>query len=155
MTTNSTAKDEAEIRRIIEAWTAGLHAKDVGAVMEHAAPDILTYDLAPPLASRGADTYRKNLEAWFPTWDGPIGYKAKDLEITVGGDVAFSTSLNRIGGSKTDGEQTQIWVRVTAGFRKIDGRWMVTHEHVSTPFYMDGSLRAAVDLSPGDGSKDR
>jgi len=24
----------------------------------------------------------------------------------------------------------------------------VTHEHVSVPFYMDGSYRAAVDLKP-------
>jgi len=24
----------------------------------------------------------------------------------------------------------------------------VTHEHVSVPFYMDGSCRAAVDLKP-------
>ena len=66
----------------------------------------------------------------------------------MGDEVAFSTSLNRIGGAKKGGEHTNIWVRVTVGFRKIEGRWLVTHEHVSTPFYMDGSLRAAVDLSP-------
>ena len=149
MTTNRKA-DEAEIRRIISAWIMGLRTKDVDAVMAHAAPDILSFDLAPPLASRGAETYRKNLQAWFPTFDGPIVFEPRELEITVGGDVAFSTSLNRIGGSKTSGEQTHVWVRVTAGFRKIDGRWMVTHEHVSTPFYMDGSYKAAVDLSPDD-----
>jgi hypothetical protein len=28
------------------------------------------------------------------------------------------------------------------------GRWMVTHEHVSVPIYMDGSVKAAVDLKP-------
>ena len=66
MTTNRKA-DEAEIRRIISAWIMGLRTKDVDAVMAHAAPDILSFDLAPPLASRGADRYRKNLEAWFPT----------------------------------------------------------------------------------------
>jgi ketosteroid isomerase-like protein len=154
MTTHSRA-DEAEIRRIIQAWMTGLRTKNVDAVMEHAAPDILSFDLAPPLASRGAERYRKNLEAWFPTWDGPIDTQARDLHITVGGDVAFSTSLNRIGGTKKDGEQTNIWVRVTAGFRKIDGRWLVTHEHVSTPFYMDGSLKAAIDLRPEDGGEAR
>ena len=147
MTTNRKA-DEADIRRIISAWITGLRTKDVDAVMAHAAPDILSFDLAPPLASRGAHRYRKNLESWFPTWDGPIDTEARDLQITMGDEVAFSTSLNRIGGAKKGGEQTNIWVRVTAGFRKIGGRWMVTHEHVSTPFYMDGRLKAAVDLSP-------
>jgi hypothetical protein len=28
------------------------------------------------------------------------------------------------------------------------GRWTVTHEQVSVPFYMDGSVKAAVDLKP-------
>src|SRR5438876_216814 len=143
MTTHDKGADEAEIRRIIAAWIRGLHTKDVDAVMAHAAPDILSFDLAPPLASRGAERYRQNLEAWFPTWDGPIDFEPGDLQITAGDDVAFSTMLNRIGGRKTDGEQNHLWVRVTAGFRKIDGRWKVTHEHVSTPFYMDGSLKAA------------
>jgi uncharacterized protein (TIGR02246 family) len=150
MTMHANAADEAEIRRIIKTWMRGLHAKDVDAVMQHAAPDILSFDLAPPLASRGAERYRQNLEAWFPTWDGPIDAEARELQITVGDMVAFSTSLNRIGGAKKDGERTSIWVRVTVGFRKIDGRWLVTHEHVSTPFYMDGGFKAAIDLNPQD-----
>jgi ketosteroid isomerase-like protein len=39
-------------------------------------------------------------------------------------------------------------VRVTVCFRKIAGKWKVVHEHVSVPFYMDGSFKAAVDLKP-------
>ena len=140
--------DEAEIRRITNAWIKGLHDKDVDAVMQYAAPDIVSFDLAPPLASRGAARYRKNLEAWFPTWDGPINLASRDLDVTVGDEVAFTSCLNRIGGAKKDGETPDIWVRVTACFRKIDSRWMVAHEHVSTPFYMDGSVKAAVDLQP-------
>jgi ketosteroid isomerase-like protein len=62
--------------------------------------------------------------------------------------VAFSHSLNRISGKRTNGEETDVWVRATACFRKMDGKWKVTHEHFSVPFYMDGSGRAAVDLKP-------
>ena len=32
--------------------------------------------------------------------------------------------------------------------RKVDGTWRITQEHNSTPFYMDGSFKAAVDLQP-------
>jgi ketosteroid isomerase-like protein len=39
-------------------------------------------------------------------------------------------------------------VRGTVGLRRIDGRWKITHEHASVPFYMDGSYKAAVDLQP-------
>jgi hypothetical protein len=39
-------------------------------------------------------------------------------------------------------------VRATIGFAKISGTWKATHEHVSVPFYMDGSNKAAIDLKP-------
>ena len=142
------AADTAEIERIVATRIAGLYDKNIEAAMAHVAADILCFDLAPPLAARGADAYRGGLEAWFPTWDGPIGYKATRLEVTLGGDVAFTTAINRIGGRKTDGEIIEVWVRATAGFRKLDGQWTMTHEHVSVPYHMDGSVKAAVDLSP-------
>jgi hypothetical protein len=66
----------------------------------------------------------------------------------VGDDVAFSHSLNRIYGKRTNGEETDVWVRVTACFRRSNGKWLIAHEHISVPLYMDGSNRAAVDLKP-------
>jgi PhnB protein len=62
--------------------------------------------------------------------------------------VAFCTSLNRMRGTKTDGEQVDLWYRHTLGLRKVEGRWQIAHEHESVPFYMDGSFEAAVDLAP-------
>jgi ketosteroid isomerase-like protein len=48
----------------------------------------------------------------------------------------------------TDGQNVDLWFRATLGFRKIDGKWTITHEHSSVPFYMDGSFKAAIDLKP-------
>ncbi|MGH6693391.1 MAG: YybH family protein, partial [Gammaproteobacteria bacterium] len=140
----SKANDEAQIRALIDDWAKALRAKDVEGVLAHVAADIVTFDLAPPLTSTGADA--KGLQAWFSTWRGPLGYDIRDLSITAGDDVAFCRSLNRISGARTDGEQTDVWVRATVCYHKTDGQWMVTHEHVSVPFYMDGSNKAAVDL---------
>jgi PhnB protein len=56
--------------------------------------------------------------------------------------------FNRIHGKRTDGSETNVWIRLTLCFRKIGGAWKVTHEHTSVPFYMDGSFKAAVDLTP-------
>ena len=108
----------------------------------------MTFDLAPPLQYAGAAALKKSLEAWFPTFRGPVGYELRDLRITTGDDVALCRSLNRISGTRTDGEETDVRVRATVGLRRIDGKWKVTHEHASVPFYMDGSYRAAVDLKP-------
>jgi uncharacterized protein (TIGR02246 family) len=140
--------DKIKIRHLINGWAKALRAKDVDKVMLHYAPDILLFDIAPPLQYKGAEAYRKNWEEWFASWRGPIGYEIRGLSVTVGDGVAFSHSLNRIYGARTNGEKTDVWVRVTACRRKINGKWLITHEHVSVPFYMDGSYKAAVDLKP-------
>jgi uncharacterized protein (TIGR02246 family) len=140
-------RDEADIRRRIESWARALRAKDLDGVMAHYAPDVLAFDLAPPLQHRG-DAVRRGLAEWFPTFEGPIGYEIRELAVTAAGDVAFTHSLNRITGKRTDGENTNVWVRSTVCFRRIDGAWMVVHEHASVPFHMDGTYRAAVELTP-------
>ena len=76
------------------------------------------------------------------------GHDVRDLNVSSAEDVAFCTSLNHMTGTKTDGEPVDLWFRATYGLRKIDGRWVIVHEHESVPFYMDGSYRAAVDLRP-------
>jgi uncharacterized protein (TIGR02246 family) len=140
------ATPEGEIRALIDDWTEAIRDKNVEGVLAHYVPDSLTFDLAPPLISRGADA--QGLQAWFATWRGPLGYEVRDLAITAGVDVAFCHSLNRLSGTKTDGEQADVWFRLTLGLRKLGGAWRIAHQHESVPFYMDGSYRAAVDLKP-------
>ena len=72
----------------------------------------------------------------------------KGLKISAVPDAAFAYFFNHIGGTNTNGQKNDHWVRVTVGFEKIDGKWLVIHEHVSVPFYMDGSFKAALDLKP-------
>jgi uncharacterized protein (TIGR02246 family) len=148
MTVKHKASDQAEIRQLIDRWAESLRSKNVNAVMSHYAPDIVAFDLAPPLQYRGAETYRKSWKAWFPTFRGSIGYEIRDLRIAASDDVAFCHSFNRITGRRTDDEKTDVWVRATFCCRKIDGKWEIVHEHQSMPFYMDGNYRAAVDLTP-------
>jgi uncharacterized protein (TIGR02246 family) len=147
-TKKNKSTDEAEIRQLIDGLAKALRSKDVNGVMSHYAADVLTFDIVPPLQYLGTDAYRKNWGEWFESWQGPIGYEIRDLSITAGDGVAFSHSVNRISGKRTNGEDTDVWVRVTACFRKMNGKWKITHEHISVPFYMDGSYRAAVDLKP-------
>jgi ketosteroid isomerase-like protein len=145
---NSEASNQAQIRARLDDWAKAVRAKDVEAVMSHYASDILLFDLAPPLQYRGADVCRSNWEEWFATFQGPVGYDIGELNITSVDDVAFCHSLNRIHGVRTDGEQTDVWVRATVGLCKLDGRWTITHEHYSVPFYMQPPYKASLDLKP-------
>ena len=146
-TTNHTAHDEAQIRQLIEQLVQALHAKDLNTLMSYYAPDILTFDILPPLQYQGIDAYRKNFEAWFAAVQGPIEYETRDLRIMTGDTVAFCHSLNRVRSTRTTGETTETWVRVTVGFRKMEGAWRITHEHVSVPCDLETS-HASLDLQP-------
>ena len=139
-------KAEREIRELLASAARALHDKDADALTAHAAVDIAVCDLAPPLRQEGLD--KRAIRAWFETWNGPIGYEVRDLRITVGDDVAFASGLAHMTGTKVDGEEVDLWYRTTDCLAKRDGRWLVVHRHESVPFYMDGSFRAAVDLSP-------
>jgi PhnB protein len=144
MTTKTT--DKAQIRAVIEEWADALRNKDANRMLSHCAPNLVHFSLAPPLLSTASNA--EGLNAWFATWQGPIGYEIRDPGIMIGDDVAFSHSLNRMHGTKTDGAKADLWFRQTFAFQRIKGEWKMAHEHESVPFYMDGSFKAAIDLKP-------
>src|SRR5262249_11190748 len=104
-------------------------------------------DTAPPLQYGGTVAYRQNWAEWFPTFKGPVGYEIRELSITVGADLALGHSLNRITGMRTSGESTDVWLRATMGFRKLNGTWLIMHEHFWVPINIK-NLEAALDLKP-------
>ncbi|HSE06881.1 MAG TPA: nuclear transport factor 2 family protein [Methylomirabilota bacterium] len=140
--------NEAEIRQLMDDWVRAVRAKDVGAAVAGYAPEVISFDLAPPLEYRGVTAIRKSLEEWFPTFRGPVGYELRDLAITAGDEVGFAHSLNRISGTRTDGTETDVWVRATVCFRKLGGGWRMTHDHVSAPFEMTPPFKASLGLKP-------
>jgi ketosteroid isomerase-like protein len=131
------AKDEAEIRELMDDLAKAIHARDVDAAMSLHAPEVLTFDVVPPLSYEGAEAYRKSIERWFESYAGPISFETPELSVTVADDVAFSHGLARVSGSLKIGE-TDYWVRRTTCFRKIDGKWLIFHEHISFPVQIPG-----------------
>jgi uncharacterized protein (TIGR02246 family) len=129
-------KDESQIRECLNQWTRALHAKDLGALTALYAPDAVAFDLMPP-SQVDFSHYRKNLERWLTGMSGPIEYEIHDLRVTMSDDVAFSHNLSHVTGTRTNGEKADYWVRVTVGFQKRNGQWLVIHDHVSMPFDME------------------
>jgi ketosteroid isomerase-like protein len=140
-----------EIREVIEDRAALLQQGDAKAILSHYAPSFVEYTLAPPLRQPGDGRDPAPLEAWLSTFASPPRREVTRLEITTDGDVAFATSLDCLTAvPRGASEAFSLWFRVTLGLRRIDGRWLVTHEHASVPFEMDGSFRASIDLTPDD-----
>lgn len=143
-------RDEQEIRELVAERAAAMREKDAKRVVSQFAPGAVTFTLAPPL--RQADTDAHDVEArqrWFDGFEDEMGYDVRDLEVTVGGEVAFAHALTCLTASpKGSPEGFELWFRSTLGLRRVGGAWRIAHLHDSTPFYMDGSFRAAVDLTP-------
>jgi ketosteroid isomerase-like protein len=141
------AMDEADIRRRIDRGVEAIRAMDLEGVMSLYAPDIVSFDVEPPLRHVGAAAKRNNWMGVFAAYQPPLGYEIHDLTLAVGADVAFAHSLNRIGGTLRNGRRSEHWVRWTACFQKIDGAWLIAHDHVSVPVDFAGG-RALLDLAP-------
>ena len=140
-----------EIREVIESKAALLRTGDAEAVLAHYAPGVVEYSLAPPLRQPGDGRDPGPLAAWIATFEAPPHREVTRLEITTDGDVAFATSLDCLTATPRGSTASfSLWFRVTLGLRRIDGRWLVTHEHESVPFEMDGSFRASTGLTPTD-----
>ena len=141
-TTSTPAVEEEQIRAVVADRAAAMRDRDAERFVGHYAPQIVKFDLPPPLVYTGPEARdAEALRAWFASHPGgPIDYQIRDLTVAAGGGVAFCHSLIQLGGA--------LWFRSTIGLRKIGGVWLITHEHNSTPFYMDGSDKAALDLHP-------
>jgi ketosteroid isomerase-like protein len=137
------------IREVIENRYDRLAAGDVKGMLESYAPDVIQYNLAPPLGGVVDGHDVAPTEQWMAGFAAPPRRAVTQLEIVADGDVAFATSIDSMTATpKGASSSFTMWYRVTLGLRRIDGQWLIVHEHESVPFYMDGSFRAAVDLKP-------
>jgi len=139
--------DEADIRRRIDELANAIRVMNLECVMSLYAPGIVSFDIGPPLRYAGTQTKAQHWTAAFAAYQFPLGYELREVSITLGDDVAFAHSLNRVSGTLKNGHRSALWLRWTACFRKVAGHWLIEHDHVSVPVELE-SGRAALDLEP-------
>jgi ketosteroid isomerase-like protein len=140
--------DEAEIREQIDELAEAIRDADLESLKPLYAPEVVSFDVGPRLQDVGAEAKFKNWIAAFTQFERPLSVEIRDIKITVGGDVAFGHSFNRLSGTLKNGTRAAgFWVRATYCFRKIDGNWLIAHDHVSAPLD-PGSGTALLNLEP-------
>jgi ketosteroid isomerase-like protein len=138
---------ESHIRQRVQEWATAIRARDIDGVMSLYAPEIVSFDLDPPLRYGGIE---KKLRAWkefFAAYTGPVGYEVCELSVATDGGLAFVHGLNHVSGTLAGGRATELWVRWTACFRLINGAWLVVHDHVSVPADLQHG-QAVLNLRP-------
>ena len=138
---------DQEIRTLVDGFAQAIREKNLDALLTHYSPELVVFNVAPPLRDKGIEANRKSWKEWFDSFKSGIDYQVRELTVAGNDDVAFSHSLNHVAGESREGGRVDAWVRVTVGYRKVGGKWLVTHEHVSMPFDMKTG-KVAADLEP-------
>jgi ketosteroid isomerase-like protein len=144
-------RPDVEVRAVLDEYAAAHAARDVERMLAPYAPGAVRYSLAPPLQQAPGTMVgdAAGLRKWLSGFAGPVLIERRDLTVEVDGTVAFAYALSRMTATPAGAtEPFSFWFRSTFGLRCIDRQWRIVHVHDSTPFHMDGSFRAAVDLEP-------
>jgi len=146
---STSAKDEAEIRQVLDRWAKAFRAKDVKGIMSVYAPGegLVAFDIVPPLQYVGWEAYKKDYQDFLAQYRGPLDVEFREVRIAAGDRVAYSHGLERIRATMANGQKSEMWVRFTQCYRKIDGHWLATHDHISVPVDLE-SGKATLSLQP-------
>lgn len=142
-----TPSNEQQIREAIQGFADAVRARDLERMMSYYAPDVVAFDLMPPLRLIGREEYQRSWEGALSAMEGDILMEATDLDVSASGSVGYAHALSHMTVGTKDGGTMSNWIRWSACFEKRQGKWLVTHEHTSWPIDME-SGKAVMDLKP-------
>jgi ketosteroid isomerase-like protein len=132
-TDDETGKEEARIRALLEAWADAVRRHDLPAILAHHEPDMVMFDLPPPLQCKGIAAYKETWDLFFGCHTPGAAFDIEELAVTAGRDVAFATAIMRCVSSSNPADKDGFLFRLTVGLRKSGGEWRIAHEHHSEP----------------------
>jgi ketosteroid isomerase-like protein len=114
----------SEVGALLDSRSEAIRTKDIDRLMSVYSPDVVYFDLVPPLRYAGSAALRERFQQWFGRWKSAIGQEISDVNIAASGDVAVAHMLVRAGGTLMDGREVGYWVRdrllSTVGWRVAD-----------------------------------
>ena len=144
--------DRAQIRAVEQRWIKALKTKDIESIMAPYAPDdnLLIINAIPQHPSAGAKAYRRDWEDFLAAFPGPIRARMNGVTLSVEGNLSYAHATIRILAADRSHKTVDLTMRVTDVMRKIDGKWMIVHEHVSFPVDLaNGKLSCSSKLNRG------
>ena len=125
--------DEAAVRDVIEAWADAVRRRDYAGILRSHSSDFVMFDVPPPFKSVGLDAYRKTWDLFFSWSNEPVRFEIHEMDIAAGREVAFAVASMGCAEPGSGGKPEPLDFRLTICLKKIDGRWMIVHEHHSVP----------------------
>jgi ketosteroid isomerase-like protein len=115
-----------QVAAIVTAWERAVQDRDMAGTLANHSDDLVMFDVPEPIQARGLAEYRETWELFFEySKGGPESFHLHELTYQVGTDVAFAHALLDV---------AEVRCRVTLGLRKSENRWLIVHEHHSSPW---------------------
>jgi uncharacterized protein (TIGR02246 family) len=127
------SQDQVAVRTLIEAWAAAVRRKDYEGILQNHTSDFVMFDVPPPFQSEGLDAYRKTWDLFFSWSADPVRFEIHEMKVTAGPDVAFAVARMSCTEPGAGGTRSNLDFRLTIGLRKVNGQWLIAHEHHSVP----------------------
>ena len=102
------SKDEVDIRKLIERWANAVRDGDRTGICTDHVPDILMFDVPPPLFSQGLDSYMATWERFLSWSEQAVKFDLHDMRIIAGKDVAFATALGQCTGVDPNSKREEL-----------------------------------------------
>lgn len=127
--------EESRIKALLEAWADAVRRHDVPAILAHHEPDIVMFDVPPPLQCKGIDAYEQTWDLFFRYHKPGAAFDIRELSVTAGQDIAFAVAIMHCGpdSSSNPADKDGFLFRLTVGLCKVAGEWRIAHEHHSVP----------------------
>ncbi len=129
-----------ELERLVDDYNKALSQGEAPFDIERVAhlykrdDGFMAYDLSPP--NGGYAGWRSYEAAWHRIMANYASFHLEandDLRVKRVGDVAWASFSFRVWGARQGGLPYQAEGRVTLIWLRENGKWLIAHEHVSTP----------------------
>jgi len=138
-----------EVNVVLTRLVAGYESADVEKIMAlYASSDTLVvYDVTPPLRFVGYDAYKKAYEDFYAAFPGGVSVDVTEREVSVVGELAYTHEINKWTVRDQADNSLVFTARETYVLQKIDGAWLIVHEHASVPADLSTG-NAVLNLKP-------
>lgn len=127
-----------EVQEVLANYKTAVEEKDVEKFMSGYAPDIHIYDCWMNWEIKGNALWKEIVSGWFAELRAEgvlLKVDFHDVVIEESSSLAFvHCAVTYTGHQESSGEKLRQMInRFTFGLKKMDGSWLITHEHSSLP----------------------
>ncbi|MGA8764679.1 MAG: nuclear transport factor 2 family protein [Candidatus Sulfotelmatobacter sp.] len=123
------APDKAYLQKLLAGWSA---MDTAGMTQYYVQGDYTFFDIAP-LKYRNWTEYQNGVAGLLKNYASFKLTLNDDAQIHREGDVVWSSATVEEDAVTTAGKHEMATMRWTVIFQKIEGKWLIVHEHTSEP----------------------